>query len=175
MNNDEPNIIPFGKHKGKTVEEVQLYDPNYLDWLTGQSWFRDKFVILHQTIINRGTEPEETPDHNTLQVLFLDDEFCRKVLAAAGRTFPPDVPLEKYRQFEWKGVDVRISDVLIEIKPTVGDDYPAVLRQMKALDTTGAYGAILFLERYTGVGATAEQFEAIFKSAGIRVVYRHQV
>jgi hypothetical protein len=32
---------------------------------------------LNQVIINRGSEPEETPDHNAMQVKFLDDEFCR--------------------------------------------------------------------------------------------------
>ena len=25
--------IPFGKHKGKTIEHVQESDPNYLQWL----------------------------------------------------------------------------------------------------------------------------------------------
>jgi uncharacterized protein (DUF3820 family) len=67
---DDPraNIVPFGKHRGKTVEEILDADPRYLDWLTAQDWFRDKFVVLHQTIINRGAEPEETPDHNALQV-----------------------------------------------------------------------------------------------------------
>jgi uncharacterized protein (DUF3820 family) len=26
-------IIPFGKHKGKLVEELLEIDPRYLDWL----------------------------------------------------------------------------------------------------------------------------------------------
>lgn len=38
----------------------------------------------------------------------------------------------------------------IEIKPVVGDDYRAVLRQMKANGST-----VLFLERYTGKGCDA--------------------
>jgi hypothetical protein len=35
-------------------------DPAYLQSLAGQDWFRTKFTVLHQTIINRGSEPEET-------------------------------------------------------------------------------------------------------------------
>jgi hypothetical protein len=31
-------------------------------------------------IINRGSEPEETPEHNALQVKFLDDDFCLRFM-----------------------------------------------------------------------------------------------
>src|SRR5262245_38920522 len=85
---DESNskkIIPFGKHEGESVEEVLVTDRKYLEWLTNQDWFRTKFVSLHQTIINQGAEPEETPEHNALQVLFLEDAFCIAFLRA---TFP---------------------------------------------------------------------------------------
>lgn len=72
------NIVPFGKHKGRSIEEVLETDPGYLQWLSSRPWFAAKFVTLHQTVINRGGEPEETPEHNSLQVLFLDDAFCWK-------------------------------------------------------------------------------------------------
>ena len=87
------------------------------------------------------------------------------------------------RQFENEGIDVylevktpyRIS-VSIEIKPVVSDDYPKVLRQMRAarVDRTWDYH-VLFLERYTGQGATREQFIQTFKSANIRVIFRDEV
>jgi hypothetical protein len=246
---DEPNIIPFGKHKGKTIEEVQTFDPGYLDWLTGQPWFRDRFVVLHQTIINRGAEPEETPDHNALQALFLDDAFCVLVAEAAyGGTFvgeferrraarmkeldgrrvakikerweehaklddvrikyrvaytiqsldtaiaETEKEIREYRalchraevvnrKFEQHGIDVQFrvdgplvgGDFGIEIKPSVGDDYPAILRQMNVLLYRWGGIKILFTERYVGVGATVDQFKAIFRSAGIQIVFRHQV
>ncbi|HEY2530306.1 MAG TPA: hypothetical protein VGJ20_20610 [Xanthobacteraceae bacterium] len=244
MSDDERNIIPFGKHKGKTVEEVEVADRQYLEWLSGQDWFRTKFANLHLTIINHGAEPEETPEHNALQVLFLDDVFCLKVVAAAGYEWReqfekikafhianseadvrhcqrrvaeceeyvrkwPDTERFKtqlkdalnsvedslreaeklkaksyalkveQRTFEARGVDVmfvvtwvfdRGMPFRVEIKPTVGDDYPAVLRQMRRSECN-----ILFVERYAGVGATEEQFKAIFRAAGIRVVFRDQV
>jgi hypothetical protein len=55
----------------------------------------------------------------------------------------------------------------VEIKPSVGDDYPAVLRQMKAYPIDHK---ILFLVSYTGT--TEQQFIDTFKSAGIAVVFR---
>jgi hypothetical protein len=59
---------------------------------------------------------------------------------------------------------------LIEIKPTVGDDYPAVLRQMRA-----NYSDVLFLQSYVGAGATEEQFIATLHMSGIKVVFRRDV
>ena len=53
------NIVPFGKYKGRLIEELLVDDPNYLEWLSGQDWFRAKYINLHQVIINRGAEPEE--------------------------------------------------------------------------------------------------------------------
>jgi hypothetical protein len=60
--------------------------------------------------------------------------------------------------------------VAIELKPSVGDDYPAVLRQMR---TNGA--ECLFLKEYCGVGVMRAQFVEIFKLAGIRVVFFEEV
>jgi hypothetical protein len=215
---DEPNVIPFGKHKGKTVEEVQTFDPQYLDWLTSQPWFRDRFVVLHQTIINRGAEPEETPDHNALQALFLDDAFCLRVadiavgglrerfektrqhhlsLSLGARWIAEDrlrdaryEPRVVGRKFEEHDVDVVFGvesqpllgeTFAIEIKPAVGDDYPAVLRQMRnqqqRLWQRGVLRCqnALFLEHYIGVGATTDQFVRMFVAANICIVFRSQV
>jgi hypothetical protein len=58
----------------------------------------------------------------------------------------------------------------IELKPTVSDDYPAALRQMRA---NGA--AILLLREYTGRGATRQQFVQTFATAGKRVVFLDEV
>lgn len=181
MTEEKNQVIPFGKHKGKTIEEIQNFDPAYLHWLIAQDWFRDKFVVLYQTIIH-GAEPQETPEHNALQALFLNDEFCLKVARATGRNIAGNEKIFR-RTFEDKGVDVKIvmsghaPTFAIEIKPTVGDDYPAVLRQIRALVPVEFYApdAILFLERYTGTGATREQFIEIFKNSGVHVVFLEQV
>lgn len=56
--------------------------------------------------------------------------------------------------------------VFYELKSTVDDDYPAVLRQMKA-----NHSQVLLLRDYVGTGATREQFIATFATAGKRVVF----
>lgn len=58
----------------------------------------------------------------------------------------------------------------IEIKPTVADEYPAVLRQMNR--NRSRY---LFVERYQGDGATEEQFVAMFAASGKGVVFKRDV
>jgi hypothetical protein len=58
----------------------------------------------------------------------------------------------------------------IEIKPSVGDDYPAILRQMRANESN-----VLFLETYTGIGATEQQFIQTFDLSNINVVFRRDV
>jgi broad specificity phosphatase PhoE len=45
---DELNEFDFGKHDGKTVEEVSDSDLPYLDWLNGQEWFKKHY--LHQEV-----------------------------------------------------------------------------------------------------------------------------
>jgi uncharacterized protein (DUF3820 family) len=261
MTDPDPKIIPFGKYKGRLVDEVLVDDPAYLQWLAGQDWFRAKFNILHQVIINRGAEPEETPDHNAMQVKFLDDEFCvrfinhyasgdvraslqnalstraesvqknikelkssleyhlrywaddqpritniKQQIAKAEQLFAQQlnqrigqIEFKIQRSFEERGVDVLLQvraiskspdievepynlypdrdngayfhrGISIEIKPIIGDDYPAVLRQMKANGSN-----VLFVGEYRGQGATQEQFIKTMATAQIRVVFARDV
>lgn len=53
----------------------------------------------------------------------------------------------------------------IEIKPELGDDYPAVLRQMKSNESY-----ILLTGAVTATGATLEQIRKIFKSGNKEIV-----
>jgi uncharacterized protein (DUF3820 family) len=39
VNEPASNIVPFGKYKGRLIEELLLDDPGYLQWLSGQEWF----------------------------------------------------------------------------------------------------------------------------------------
>jgi hypothetical protein len=216
-----PNIVPFGKYKGQPVE-VLAQDRPYLEWLSAQDWFRERYAGIYTLIINNFTEATETPDHNALQVLFLDDAFCQRfatVLKPQWRNecmqrFADNVgkivQIKKIEAelFEWKlfcsrefevnGVDVDLNMSIdtvdealsharfnwahevvarvpvlyarIEIKPAVGDDYPAVLRQMRANKS-----GVLFTQNYIGVGATEEQFVKTFVLSDIKVVFRRDV
>ena len=78
------DLIPFGKYKGHPAETL-LADPSYRDWLIEQPWFRERFVTLYQTVINYGTEPQESPEHNEMQAAFLDDALCLRLAFALHR------------------------------------------------------------------------------------------
>ena len=75
-------LVPFGKYKGQPVEVMQM-DTRYCEWLATQDWFREQYGnVYNQVIINNFTEASETPEHNKLQMLFLDKDFYRKIEAA---------------------------------------------------------------------------------------------
>jgi len=251
------NIIPFGKKQGKPVEVLQQ-DKQYLDWLQTQDWFKQKYSQFNTVIINNFNEPSETPEHNKLCNLFLEDELCKKLFyfhcklkkinhfivvkkprieydyclrmfntdqyyTSGYKVFIPNLKmlsepepiklirmptidelknlkLKLYREtiekpsihyeyitfefwyenikyhfkpaiFETKSIDVwfqveddkhsGLYDLKIEVKPCVGDDYPAILRQMQS---NGAN--FLIADQFTATGATLEQVKEIFKRSG---------
>ena len=141
------HLVPFGKYKGQPVEVMQM-DTGYCDWLSKQDWFREQYGnVYNQVIINNFTEPSETPEHNRLQMRFLDENFVESFVSKKLR---PAIYAKYFNieniQFEHYGWDVcieysyskysddeadRYNSVCFEIKPCLGDDFPAVLRQMK--------------------------------------------
>jgi uncharacterized protein (DUF3820 family) len=226
MSTQSPKVVPFGKYKGQPIE-VLAQDRQYLDWLTAQDWFRDRHAGIYTLIVNNFTEASETPDHNALQVLFLDNAFCDRFIAfldpdwkaRAERLLSGDIntvlnrltgeqrwsngerkseieasinrlktakrELWFSREFEvGRGVDVALQGYIgiddgdcrgsgqyrIELKPSVGDDYPAILRQMRA-----SHSNVLLTRDYTGAGATEEQFVKTFATADIKVVFLRDV
>lgn len=59
----------------------------------------------------------------------------------------------------------------IELKPTLGDDYPAVLRQIKqAMKLAGTFNATLIIGNYSGISASFETLKDIFAASGIKVI-----
>lgn len=73
-------IIPFGKYKGKPLS-VLTNDQQYLDWLTSQDWFKSRYPQLNTIIVNNFNEPNDTPEHNALVALFMDDDFVHKFIS----------------------------------------------------------------------------------------------
>ncbi len=75
----------------------------------------------------------------------------------------------------------RRSTYFIEIKPTVSDDYPAILRQMKAsMPIERGYDIndnfyVLLIDKYTGTGATQEEFIEYFETQGYKVIFETDV
>lgn len=171
----ETNIVPFGKYRGMPTD-VMLQDASYTQWLLAQAWFRERYAPIYNIVIGGGTEATDTPEHNAMQVLFLDDAFCRALFSFFNfstdanfkiRNVQFEAPLEMYGKMAPVDVVVYAGCEFygIELKPAISDDYPTVLRQMKQSGAT-----ILLTKEYTGQGATIEQFGATFRSAGISVL-----
>lgn len=205
------DLVPFGKYRGQPVQ-VLSSDPEYVEWIQGQGWLRERYPNFHALIINNFQEATETPQHNALQALFLEEQYCLKLLMAhsiiahkvlkkyLAASYMPEfleralfVPIAILDvQFEYHAVDVFLNadyqlldldsqearhtrrlPIAVEIKPTIGDDFPAVLRQVKASKVPAMH--CVFLETYTGIGATPEQLRKMFLLSDVGLVYRHEV
>ncbi len=179
-------IVPFGKYRGQPVAAL-AGDRAYLDWLMGQAWFREKFSTLHTIVINNFQEPNETPEHNAMQVEFLNDAYLVKVIGAYIDLIESEWRFRvtnRQVRFETKGVDALISftssmiegliiyrddsrcEFGVELKPRISDDYPAVLRQVIAQRGT----RLVIVGKYDGVGATWEQVVKTFMLSGIGLI-----
>ena len=93
-------VIPFGKYKGQAIAQV-VQDRNYTEWLTAQSWFKERYANLYTVIVNTAGEPAETPEHNRLQARFLDPDFRARFMSLVCKQ-----PIEKasnriFRLFSW--------------------------------------------------------------------------
>ena len=266
---DAPLLFSFGKYKDKPVELVRQNDPQYLEWLIAQAWFKEKFPRHYTIIINYGAASDHTPAHNAMQALFLDDVMCYKVVAATrpyffnefqcctleGTFATADRKRKEWRTFEngrahllagasriwsdyneghhrvlaptaaklvgekvdrfperqgWDWVlhtnfrcsvcEKQISEVHVtadprlgarqlylqpitvglELKPTLGDDYPEVIRQIQQHGNLGQYSSYyayraVVVGRYTGEGVSWDQVRKIFEAAGITLVLLSEV
>lgn len=151
-------VVPFGKYKGQPVAQLAA-DQEYCQWLVAQPWFIEKFAHIHTLIINNFGEPSETPEHNRLQLRFLEETFRRQCMRAI---FPRrHINSMSSPTFEVDGLDVvwdydywyvtqnvpqyrrtaddpyvwcsSLGQIGIECKPSLGDDYPAVLRTIQRI------------------------------------------
>jgi Putative quorum-sensing-regulated virulence factor len=195
--------MPFGQYKHMTIAEMLKHDPDYAAWLYENGWVREKFKRLYATLHEAMLEGTATPDHNALQTLFLDPGYreafilhtCPGLIYDAVGAMKPGAGgfrLESVVKFESNSValnaDVEIRwrcamgdpelTILhgrqdVEVKPTVGDDYPCILRRMAPPSGVGA--DYLFVDQYTGKGATEEQFVRIFQLSGKIVVWKRDV
>lgn len=245
----EDKIVPFGKHKGKPIE-VLTSDKPYLNWLLAQSWFKEKFLNIYNIVIHYPGEPVDTPEHNKMQIMFLDLNYRLKlVYFLCPEIFErnchfinnsivnwlnskevernernnfldslsnPDkseqlglysTALLRYSNPIFENVDVsfrisygldfyyehrgvrkqyinrKICEIKLEIKPTISDDFPSVLRQMKASMpirfnennylVTRYY--LLLVGKYTGIGASISEFREYFKTQGYIVIFEDEI
>lgn len=211
----ENSLVPFGKYRGQPVEQLAA-DSEYCQWLLTQSWFPERYRALHVLILNNGVLPDDTPEHNAMQLRFLSDDTCRRACRAwlammcSSRERLYDL---QSTTFEHAGIDVRLTYSLwhweslhanrrsyyhtyvridgslridsswnyddepylryvwqrgrrdetlgIELKPSVGDDYPTILRKMLA-----PTGALLLLFDTWASQMPLEQVQRLFQKSG---------
>lgn len=182
-------IIPFGKYAGKPLESI-MDDRQYVDWLLAQSWFRQRHEHLYTVIINNFAEPSETPEHNAMQAMFLDDQFrLQFALTALARCWvdhpvPVTVSLPV---FEVDGVDVQFRtkglQMWVEVKPSIGDDFPAVMRQVLNQRRSASkvrwcerfISQFIFLRNFSGQGVSPDQFRKMFAASQIYVIFESEI
>ncbi|MGE3410307.1 MAG: hypothetical protein AB7I37_26240 [Pirellulales bacterium] len=70
----------------------------------------------------------------------------------------------------WVDWIVGYANLRIEIKPSIGDDFPAVLRQMRDKSV-----GLLYYRSYSGQGVNEATFREYFASQGIKVVSEQEV
>lgn len=193
MNGKNNNLeIPVGKYKGYPID-ILSDDDQYREWIISQKWFRDKFPKHYTFIINNFSEPSDTPEHNAMQVKFLDKIYLENFTKYSFSFFTPDSSFEKYEYKQLKiedidfepicGGDIKIvishdtnylirCNMIVELKPVIGDDYPSILRSIKRVK----YGkkCILF-KRFECEGATLDQVKATFGTCGILLIQESEL
>jgi hypothetical protein len=69
----------------------------------------------------------------------------------------------------------RFPSFLIELKPDLGDDYPAVLRQVKSYRTDGSRARCVVARRYAFRSVTWEQVKKIFAAEDITLIAEREI
>ena len=189
--NNSAHVVPIGKYKGEPVE-VLLADQSYTEWLLAQPWFPERYAALHQTIINYGAEPQDSPEHNEMQLRYLDDRLCLNLAAFVGATTDKTWHSAEFvssTNFEVRGWDVVVSlwtpeddypdrlsnDVLVELKPDLGDDFPTVLRQIKSRPYAPFGIRVVVVRRASFRSVTWGQVQRMYKTSGIQLAMEAEI
>ena len=243
--------VPFGKYKDQPVA-VMMGDQQYVNWCLMQTWFGERYAALAAILQGRNALEQDacTPEHNSLQMLFLKPEYqtglrralypdSNKYLVRATRLAEIIEDSERYSvnstyieacrqalktladcchqpvaannvdisiEFEANNWDVLIEDIVfkgtcacgealepkqlcnnealcIELKPSISEDYPAILRKVKSRMgyLTEAWTPekhrhkvdigrkIVITREITAATATVGEIKAMFKMSGVEL------
>lgn len=64
--------------------------------------------------------------------------------------------------------DIKMNKIAVEIKPTLGDNYPAILRQMKMAKTHPDFQCLVY-ESFNATNVTLDQIKEIFSSFDFKI------
>ncbi len=194
-------IVSFGKYKGHPLG-VMMADPGYTGWLMAQPGVESKWPAIIAAIRNGATPVEQdiTPEHNAMQLRFLDEDLALRALhnisGPKGRASAPikypDGSNDAKIIFEQDNWDVSIAEgrtykvpqikvdneftvsACIELKPQIGDDYPAILRKVMSRrpSETGSQGCkyyrkAVITDYFESRVATWKQVKQLFIRSGV--------
>ena len=77
MNNYSELIIPFGKYRNKTLQDIYNKDQQYLKWLNTQPWFKIKFTSIHNSLEKFLEENKEKIVINPDTIIIYTDGACK--------------------------------------------------------------------------------------------------
>lgn len=172
-------LVAFGKFGNLTFEQLATTQPGYVKWLFSQDWFENKYTALFEYLVGLGLQPKSTlsssgeiSTHNEYQARFIPSreelsELVQRILGEhqiIGVTFEhlcnADIVVEALvpKNTKWFTSSKKVV-LLIELKPSVSNDYPEILRQIRSQHR--AYTVLcgesvkikqaLVTQRYTGV------------------------
>lgn len=180
------DIVPIGKYKGQPLERLMADQP-YSEWLLAQAWFLDKYADLAQLLrLGRLNEPQDTPEHNAMIAGLIDQRDAMEWLYAkvTGRDCKSLYAWDMHQELEPKGGDLLVSFgdyLLIEAKPLIGDDFPAVIRQIKAGTATcevrgfrRPFGVVV-ARKVEPTNLTLEQVRRQFQLAHVHLVLESEL
>lgn len=176
-------IVPIGKYKGQPIERLMADQP-YSEWLLAQAWFVDRYAELAQLVrMGRIAEPQDTPEHNAMIARLIDQRDVMEMLFS--KLWPDTLPEQWYlasfqQTVEPKGGDLLFlaqcadygrSAVLVEAKPLIGDDFPSVIRQVKATPSEGdSLRRCVIVAKVEPTNLTLTQVQRQFELAGVSLV-----
>lgn len=196
--------FPFGKYSGQPLAVV-LADRNYTQWALSLADFPIKHPAVFDFIATGGgtVEKDQTPAHNAMQIRFLKpeaSEACVRRLAPAvdteevkdgGALGPVEIDRQTFEHFGWDvyfvsrhrwSFEESLDDwssywhVGIELKPSISEDYPAVLRQVKdrvlrnhATRRGVVDKVVVVTDSFTAKSATLDQVKQMFRSSGVHL------
>jgi hypothetical protein len=153
--------------------------------LASQLYGRRIVAIMDTAPATPSTSTETLDSQHSALVARLEQLTKYRDLIVSSNLEPTKIDLV---EFESAGIDVQFraywtqldsrswATYAIELKPVLTDDYPAVLRQIRATTAYRQLGeAICLIGNYTGQGATLDQVRQIFASANIELILRSEI
>lgn len=135
--------------------------------------------------VSRADRPEITQERETAAAAVAKASEDANRLESLWESLPLDVcHLATSVTFEQRGVDVVLAwawktenerretagGVSIELKPSLGDDFPTVMRQMKRTGTD-----LLVVGTYNGRGVSEPQLRQMFKASGLDLIFVQEI